>query len=555
MAKQQVAALYARFSSEKQKVRSIDDQFVVCRTYAKRENIKALAEYSDEAKSGSSMFERDGLRNLMVAARKKEFDILIVEATDRLSRNQADLASLFEHLKYHGVKLMTVAQGEVTEMQIAFDGISNPDYIRKLIQRVKRGQDGIARDGKIPGDKCYGYDLVPFKPGERTINNDQATIVVRIFREYANGMTPRQIVAGLERDGIPSPSGGMVWNYQGIVGGLHKRGLIHNSLYVGELVRNRFQNVLNPETGKRVTRKGDDSDLITIKVPHLRIVDQNLWNAAHKIRTGRAVQKFGKGGYVQRAVIARTPSLLAGLVKCGACSGLMSVTASSRIGQRIGCSEATYRRTCAHTKTYDLGKITNEVVAEMVAKLSNPDFLHENIKAKAVRLAQGRKEESSERQAAEKKLDRLNTQIANLVRALDSEDNLPAELIASLKAKEVERAGLKERVRQLAAEGNVIALHPTAIQAFRKSIETLHAKLKRDANHPECRMALANLIDGVIVHPTPKGEQYDLSLWVRETAIRHGFNHSPAQRSIKEIIAAEGLPRVSVEAGALKRSH
>lgn len=165
-AKQQeiAAALYARYSSDAQKQRSIDDQFVVCRKYAEREDYKVVGTYSDDAKTATTMFDRDGLRDLMAAAKRKEFDAVILEDTDRLSRNQADLAWLFEHLQFRDVKLVTVAKGEVTEMQIAFDGISNPDYVKKLAARVKRGHDGIAREGKIAGGVCYGYDLVPGKP-------------------------------------------------------------------------------------------------------------------------------------------------------------------------------------------------------------------------------------------------------------------------------------------------------------------------------------------------------------------------------------------------------
>jgi site-specific DNA recombinase len=105
------------------------------------------------------MFDRDGLRDLVAAAKRKEFDAIIIEDTDRLSRNQADLAWLFEHLQFRDVKLVTVAKGEVTEMQIAFDGIRNPDYVKKLAARVKRGHDGIAREGKIAGGVCMARTL------------------------------------------------------------------------------------------------------------------------------------------------------------------------------------------------------------------------------------------------------------------------------------------------------------------------------------------------------------------------------------------------------------
>jgi site-specific DNA recombinase len=489
------------------------------------------------------MFERDGLRDLMAAAKKKEFEVVIVEATDRLSRNQADLAWLFEHLQFRDVKLVTVAQGEVTEMQIAFDGIANPDYIRKLAARVKRGHDGIAREGKIAGSVCYGYDLVPGKPGERAINKEQAAIVVRIFTEYANGVTPRQIVAGLAHDKIPSPTGSAVWNYQGIVGGLHKRGLIHNRLYVGEVVKNRYRNIKNPETGKRITRKAPADDLIVRSAPHLRIIDQTLWNAAHKVRQDRALQKFGASGYVQRPVVPRKQHLLSGLLRCGECNGLMSVTASSRIGQRIGCSAATYRKTCTHAKTYDLGKLNNHVIDSMCSHLIDPEFIKERTKAKAVEFERLEKENSGARQAARKQFDRLNIQIARLVAAIEDSDQPVKELTASIKAKEIERVALAERIRLLSAESNVTTLHPHTITAFGKSIETLHTKLKRNADDPECRRAFGNIIDSVIVHPTAKGQPYEISLYGRLSEII-GADLFPDRRSNKEVVAAEGLPRI-----------
>ena len=68
------------------------------------------------------------------------------------------------------MKLITTIAGEVTEMQIAFDGISDPDYVKKLAKRVKRGHDGVAREGRSPGALAYGYDAVLGKPGERLIN-------------------------------------------------------------------------------------------------------------------------------------------------------------------------------------------------------------------------------------------------------------------------------------------------------------------------------------------------------------------------------------------------
>jgi site-specific DNA recombinase len=46
---QKIAVLYARFSSDLQKDRSIDDQFSLCESYAKREGYKLAGRYSDRA--------------------------------------------------------------------------------------------------------------------------------------------------------------------------------------------------------------------------------------------------------------------------------------------------------------------------------------------------------------------------------------------------------------------------------------------------------------------------------------------------------------------------
>jgi site-specific DNA recombinase len=491
-AKMLTAALYARFSSDVQKDRSIDDQFADLERAAKRFGFKLDKSlyFSDRAQSGTSLFDRPGLtREHLGGSAKKRFDVVLVEATDRLSRSQADLFWLADRFKFDGVKIFTPA-GEVSEMQLTFDSHTNADMVKKLAIRVKRGHDGIAREGKIAGALSYGYDAVPGKPGERTLNKAEAIVVRRIFEEYAAGKTPRQIVDGLAKDKIPSPSGAPFWNHQVIVGGVNKRGLIHNRLYIGEYLKNRFYNVKNPSTGKRVTRKADESDLIVAQVPHLRVVEQALWDAAHALRQSRGVKKFGPRGYFsQRGGSPRKDHLLAGLAKCGECGGLMTVVASSRSGQRMACSSATYRKTCNHTKSYDLNGLTELAVSSMHSHLTDPDLLRERAKARAEEFARLSRQENDERRVAQKQIDRLNVQIARLVDLAMDSDVPIREIGDQIKAKEAERVALQERVRLLGAEGNITAMHPTALGRVRREHrDTQHqAQTERERSRvPPC---------------------------------------------------------------------
>jgi len=86
------AAIYARFSTELQNEKSTEDQIALCRTYAARHQLNIVAIFEDKARSGASVFGRDGLMQLMDAARQNLFTVVIVEALDRLSRDMEDLA-------------------------------------------------------------------------------------------------------------------------------------------------------------------------------------------------------------------------------------------------------------------------------------------------------------------------------------------------------------------------------------------------------------------------------------------------------------------------------
>src|ERR1700753_3922544 len=102
------AAIYARFSSELQNVRSIDDQVDLCRAYCVRENLACVDVFSDRAMSGASTAGRFGPDRLMKAAADQKFDVVVVEALDRLSRDMADLATIYKLLRFAGITLIAV---------------------------------------------------------------------------------------------------------------------------------------------------------------------------------------------------------------------------------------------------------------------------------------------------------------------------------------------------------------------------------------------------------------------------------------------------------------
>ena len=97
-------------------------------------------------------------------------------------------------------------------------------------EAIKAGLRKGFQDGssKMARRKCYGYEVGP--DGDLTVNPDEAQVVCWIFERYLAGDSLGKIAAGLERQGIPSPTGRPRWNREAI------DKLLSNEKYTGRVM-------------------------------------------------------------------------------------------------------------------------------------------------------------------------------------------------------------------------------------------------------------------------------------------------------------------------------
>jgi site-specific DNA recombinase len=114
------AAIYARFSSDLQDIRSIDDQVALCREYAQRQGYTVVRVYEDAAASGASLHGRPGIKRLLADAQAKVLDVLIAESMSRIGRDQEDRAYVRKRLKFFRIGIETPSEGMVTPL---IDGV------------------------------------------------------------------------------------------------------------------------------------------------------------------------------------------------------------------------------------------------------------------------------------------------------------------------------------------------------------------------------------------------------------------------------------------------
>src|SRR5262245_63663067 len=103
-----------------------------------------------------------------------------------------------------------------------------------------------------------------------------------MFRRFAAGEGPRAIARALNERGVPGPHG-RPWGDTTIRGHAKKgTGLLNNQLYRGRQVWGRQRFIKDPETGRRVSRLNVAGSEVVIEVPHLRIIDDALWEAVKR---------------------------------------------------------------------------------------------------------------------------------------------------------------------------------------------------------------------------------------------------------------------------------
>lgn len=210
-----------------------------------------ITEFFDEGVSRTvPLFRRpEGARMLnLIAAGKADFHAVIIGEAKRIFAGQ-QLEDVYYLLAQKGIELwIPEVSGRYDDnnishkMLLAFEGIIGKAESDTVRGRVRDSMEEIAKSADrrwLGGNAPYGYKLALLTDQAQAsnsskgftqtlaINEDTAPIVRRIFDEYINGASLRQIASGLTADGIPTPTGKPVW----VIGTLST--LLDNHTYTG----------------------------------------------------------------------------------------------------------------------------------------------------------------------------------------------------------------------------------------------------------------------------------------------------------------------------------
>lgn len=330
-------AMYARYSSEKQSEKSIDDQFRRCREVAERLGLSVSEDlvFFDAAISGteSGTHKRDGFRDFVRAWDAGAFDVFIVDELSRLSRDAVEQAKLIHRLEQNRRVRMLTVDGIDThvndwQLRLGLQGVLAQQDIRKLRHLVGRGMQGQLERGYMIATPAYGYDFKRIYDGRENrvgthwvINETEAQIVRNVFQQREDGSSLHQIAAWLNHQGVPisrQPTREAVgfWRPSRV------RILLMNTIYRGVFVWHG-----SSTHHYRANKRGDDVNPVHYMRPELRLVSDTTWHRCNEKTHSRSGYGGGK-------------HFLAGLMGCGCCSGTLVLSAvSSR--RSVYCAHCT----------------------------------------------------------------------------------------------------------------------------------------------------------------------------------------------------------------------
>ncbi len=529
---QRRAAIYARYSSTMQSDRSIEDQMDLCREYIVREGFREVAAFEDRARTSETLIGRVGLAGFLEAASSGDFDALIIECVDRISRDAADLHKVQKLLRFSGVEIISVSDGVQSDLDIAVRGLTGTIFMKDLREKVHRGMSGNISEGLSAGGKAYGYTPVPGRAGELQVTTHEADVIRQIYEAYAEGVSPRDIAHDLNARGVLPPRGAK-WNASTLNGnGKRGYGILRNALYAGVLVWDRVKMMRHPETGKRISREKPQESWKYSDVPHLRIVDEALWDTV-QARLAKQSQAKRSGKSTRRP--ARPFS---GLLKCGCCGGGMSIHDRKGSAIRIRCSTAAESGSCSNTKKVRLDKIEAELFASLRGVLSNASYVEAFIEvynAERRRLsASGQPDRTKLERQLKEASSLFETRLGLFEKGILSGEEGEVLLVSAKEDAEEAKCALMA----LDEQEQQVRFDPASPATYAAALNDMFSSMQENDGQPDpkTRDVVRDLIAEIVVSPA---EEDGVPVEVRGRLSALIFDHSKNLGGL--VVAEEGL--------------
>ena len=456
------AFIYPRFSTEHQ--HSIEEQVDACTRRCRELGLTVLGVYADEAVSGTKLSRRNFDR-MMDDLRAGLADTVVIYDQSRLMRDIEGWFAVRKELQLLGVRVISATQefvgGDIRKsdnfmmesIQATFDQmhvlITREKVTAKLHYMAKAG----LHTGGVP---ALGYRTKDIGDGKKILDVDEkeAAIVRRIFREYDSGQSYKSIIDGLNADGIKTKRGNKFGSNS-----LHD--LLKNQLYTGVQI---YGAKVYRQDGTRNSHAPEGENVITRDAPELAIIDKTTFDRVQQRMEQNKHQQAGRPPESRNYP-------LKGKVFCGECGSAMNVAASKIKGKtyyyyRCAKKDRTHDCTGRPIRCDDLEQMVVDYMRGLMGCPEVKDRAMDYLRREADAI---NKTGIDRLKAMQQEQRAIKTKIDNIIAAIEDGNYIPS-MRERLKQLEVEKAAIESKINNLSRSAAVASLPSEKFEAAYKKL-------------------------------------------------------------------------------------
>ncbi|MEG2147075.1 MAG: recombinase family protein [Bacilli bacterium] len=289
-------AIYIRISKEDEKgetSESVINQKSLLVKYVNEHGYKIFDIYIDDGYTGTN-FNRPAFKKMINDIETKLVNMVITKDLSRLGRDYITTGEYVEKwFPKHHVRYVSLLDGidtflDSSNNEIApFKAIINDMYSKDNSKKIKAALKSLQEEGKwVGGCPPFGYKVSPNNKNHLIINEEEASIVKKIFNLALTGITRNQIINILFNEKISTPT--MIrkinrnfkyaclgyWNATTI------KSILTNDLYTGDMVQNRRSRI---SYKIRQVVPNDPSKWIKVENTHDAIISKKDFNEVKKL--------------------------------------------------------------------------------------------------------------------------------------------------------------------------------------------------------------------------------------------------------------------------------
>lgn len=286
--------------------------------------------YADDGISGTNTKKREGFNDMIDDCMAGKIDLVITKSISRFARNTLDCLKYVRQLKEKNIPIIFEKENINTmeasgELLLTIMASLAQQESQSLSQNVKLGLQFRYQNGQVQVNHNHFLGYTKDAEGNLIVDEEEAKVVKRIYREYLEGATLRDIADGLERDKIKTGGKRYRWHLSTVLG------ILQNEKYIGDAL---LQKTITTDFIEKTRIKNDGSQpQYYVTGSQEAIIPRDIFTQVQEEIVRRSNMCSGQGNKKRKRIYS-SKYALSSLCTCTRCGDIYRRIAWNNRGKR-----------------------------------------------------------------------------------------------------------------------------------------------------------------------------------------------------------------------------